>query len=186
MPPPTKLPMNFDPSQPLRLDRQERFAQEYVRTLCGARAARAAGYPSKSASQKGCDMLRHPAIVGRVHWLFQQETAAAGVSDKRIVEELVRIAFADIRRLYDVRGVLLPPNQWPDDVALAVSSVRNVQHGLAIKLASKDVALNLLAKWRGMFAADNAQQQGNVIVEIRTRGSNEQSSDLDIEVGDNP
>lgn len=42
---------------------------------------------------------------------------------QRIVDELERMAYADIRSLLDSDGNLLPPDQWPDDIAATISGI---------------------------------------------------------------
>lgn len=59
-------------------------------------------------------------------------------------EEDRRIAFADIRRLFDSNGELLPESQWPPEVAEAVESVQRWAGGFQITLKPKGRALGRL------------------------------------------
>lgn len=43
---------------------------------------------------------------------------------ERVREELRAIGTADIRKLYDAEGRLLPVQDWPDEIAKAVASVK--------------------------------------------------------------
>lgn len=49
------------------------------------------------------------AIKERERWCIEQ-----------ILAEVKALALVDIRKLYDADGALLPPHEWPDDVAKAV------------------------------------------------------------------
>src|SRR5580698_6404031 len=44
----------------------------------------------------------------------------AKASVKRIAQGLSRAAFADRRQLYDAKGRIKPPKDWPDDIAAVV------------------------------------------------------------------
>jgi len=81
-----------------------------------------------------------------------------------ILLELRRIGLADIRKLYDDKGELLPVAQWPVEVAKFVSSIEvnelfqgsgkekeHVGFVKKIKLWNKEKALELLGKNISMF-----------------------------------
>lgn len=53
--------------------------------------------------------------------------ARGGVTPKRVVEEIARIALCDPRLMFDAEGKMLPINEWPEDVARAVSGVDATQ-----------------------------------------------------------
>lgn len=79
-------------------------------------------------------------------WLRQDDFKAALALEEELDEldsDLTRqqliaayktLAFADIRRLYDESGNLLPPQDWPDDIAATIESVETVER----KLFEKD------------------------------------------------
>ncbi len=57
-------------------DRQRRFVAEYLKLLCGAKAARAAGYSSSRGRQQAYDNLRKPKIrrlVRRAMYLNERD-----------------------------------------------------------------------------------------------------------------
>lgn len=49
--------------------------------------------------------------------------ARAGVTPERVIQEIGRIALCDPRQLFDEHGQMRPVNEWPDDVARAVSGL---------------------------------------------------------------
>jgi phage terminase small subunit len=82
------------------------------------------------------------------------------VAADRLLLELARLGFSDIRRIFDGQRRLKRPEDWDDATAAAISSVevvtRNlgcgeVMHLYKIRLWSKNDALDKLAKHFGMY-----------------------------------
>lgn len=51
----------------------------------------------------------------------------AGVTPERVIQEISRIALCDPREMFDEQGRMRPINEWPEDVARAVSGVDATQ-----------------------------------------------------------
>jgi phage terminase small subunit len=84
----------------------------------------------------------------------------------RIQQEYARIAFFDIRRIYNPDGTLIPIKYLDDDTAAAISSIESIQElyrgkttGTTKKVKGFDKirALEGLGKIFGAFKADNEQ-----------------------------
>jgi len=83
---------------------------------------------------------------------------AAGVNAKRVMLELARVAFADVRQLYDEHGNMIPPHLMDDDTAATITAIdvevsmrgsgENAEPVITKKIrrADKMGALTLLAK----------------------------------------
>lgn len=56
---------------------------------------------------------------------------AEAIDPDRVMREAGRLAYSDIRQLFDGDGNFLPISQWPDDIARAVSSVEVVKKNVA-------------------------------------------------------
>jgi hypothetical protein len=97
------------------------------------------------------------------------------VGTRRIITEYSRIAFADIRGVFDSEGRLLPPHEWPDEVAAAVESVETQEKRLkgadgqfinewelVRKIRSHDKlrALEFLATWKRIAGAKRVEVTG--------------------------
>lgn len=52
---------------------------------------------------------------------------ADAIDPDRVLREAGRLAYSDIRELFDENGNFLPIKKWPDDVARAVASVEVVK-----------------------------------------------------------
>lgn len=101
--------------------RREVFAAEYVKSGDPQAAAAAAGYsPTRNA---GSMQLQNPEVRQKVTELNKQKLEAAGITAQRVMQELGRIAFLDIRRLYDENGDLIPIHKLDADTAAALASV---------------------------------------------------------------
>ncbi len=91
-----------------------------------------------------------------------REVLADAIDPDRVLREAGRVAFSDVRQLFDEHGRLKPVKAWPDDLAAAVSSFellrRNVDSGDGkqedvhkVRLWDKTRGLDLLAKHLGLL-----------------------------------
>lgn len=103
--------------------RQERFCQEYVTSLNGAQSAIKAGYSPKAASSESCQQLSKVKIQNRIAILQGKASERLSLTADRVLEELMRLAFVDLRLLYNEDGALKPMSEWPEDAARAVSAI---------------------------------------------------------------
>lgn len=107
--------------------KQERFVLEYLKDLNAKQAAIRAGYSAKSAEQQGSTLLADPKVSVVIRTRLEASTAKATLTVERLDQEIARLAYADLRKLYDADGRLLSPHEWPDDVAAAVAGTETVE-----------------------------------------------------------
>ena len=142
--------------------KQQRFIQEYLIDPNATQAAARAGYSQRAAYQQGYENLRKPAIAEAIADAQRQLAEQTGITAKRVKEELARIAFSDVRSLFDTTGSLRPIHKLNDDEAAAVASLEVVIKNAAagdghtdtihkIKVWDKTKALELLGKHFGLF-----------------------------------
>src|SRR5690606_26095302 len=62
-------------------------------------AAIRAGYSKKSAAQQGCALLKDPNVQKRVNELKHAREKTCAMSAMQVIEELARIASADIKTI---------------------------------------------------------------------------------------
>lgn len=148
------------PKQPTRLTEKQRlFCQEYLVDLNGSAAARRAGYSEKGARIAAQDNLEREDIREYLNALIKERSERTQVTADRVIAESARLAFSDLRKLFDDNGAMLPVQQWPDEMAAAVASVEvdelfegygpdKTQVGFTrkIKLWDKPRSLELLGK----------------------------------------
>lgn len=139
-------------------DKQRVFVSEYCKDFNAHRAAVAAGVSEKSARQRGYRWLQTDVVRAAVVAEIEARNRDNRVTVERVLRELARIAFADIRTVVTVdrNGVALRPSEsWSDDEAAAVAEVRETttQYGgsVSAKMHNKIEALNLLGKHLGLW-----------------------------------
>ena len=146
---------------------QKRFADEYLIDLNATRAYKVA-YPNckkdETASAAGSRMLGNVNVRQYIESKQKELEEKSGVTQQRIIEELAKIAFADIRKAYDKNGNLRPIQDLDDDTAGAIIGVESFEEydgrgddreyigdTKKIKMADKIRAAELLGKHLGMF-----------------------------------
>lgn len=153
---------------------QEQFCREYIVDFNASAAAERANYSGKTKGQVGWQLLQKPLIQERVRQLAAERAKKTDTTVERILEELARMAFADINDLFDEKGDLKPISQIPEDLRRAISSVEiealydgfgkdryQIGHTKKIKFWSKEKTLELLGKYRKMFT-DRIEHTGKV------------------------
>ena len=144
-------------------DRERKFVEEFIIDGNGTQAALRSGYSPASARTRSAQLLTKPAVIAAIANNREKVRERIGVTRDAIVDELRKIAFADIRNavkwgsspnisqtgdaIYPVE--LVPSNMIDDDTAGAVSEVSLTNTGVKIKMYDKKGALMDLAKIMG-------------------------------------
>ena len=153
---------------------QEDFCINYVRYKNATKAAKLAGYSPESARSIGSENLTKPAIMARIGELTIEMGQASYMDAEKVIRNLSLMANADIRKLYDDNGALLPVCDWDDDTAFAVTGLdveevkvmgMTIGEVKKIKMADKRAANVDLGKHFGIFEKDNKQKQTIVFVQ---------------------
>lgn len=122
------------------------------------------GTASEVAKQLGinrttvANILYKPTVHARVREIFESRFSEQNITGQRVMQELARVAFSDIRECFDLEGNLLPIHLLSADAAACISSVDTevVLRGRGddaepvlikkIRRVDKTPALNLLAR----------------------------------------
>ncbi|SDX63227.1 phage terminase small subunit [Collimonas sp. OK242] len=107
--------------------RQLRFIDEYLIDLNATQAAIRAGYSKKTAAEQGFALLRKPQIQQAIQVRQKELANKAGVTRERIVSELAKIAFCDMRKLFNGDGSMKLVADLDDDTAGALASVETAE-----------------------------------------------------------
>ena len=139
------------------------FINSYIEHRDAARAVRESGYfdgeddpHNEDVLKVAAEWLRNDIIVGEIERRLRVIATATAVTQAEIVDELRKIAFLDLRQLYDGAGNLKNIHELDDDTAHALMAFDVVQAGetgLVTKITAnnKMKALELLGKHRKMF-----------------------------------
>ncbi len=134
-------------------DRQRRFVEEYLVDLKAGAAAIRAGYSEKSAETLGARLRNLPHVRQAIEAAMDRRSRRTGITQDRVVAELARIAFADIRDFvnWDETGVTLRAARelGPQQTACVAEIVETPGKGLRIKLHAKPQALAALSRHLG-------------------------------------
>lgn len=104
-------------------EKRRKLALALGRGLSQEAAAIEAGY-SKSTAKARCSELANNEQVKLVTAYFtNQAMKAHGLTLDALMRQIQCIALSDPRKLYREDGTMLPPHEWPDDVAFAVAGV---------------------------------------------------------------
>lgn len=143
--------------------KQARFVEEYLIDLNGTQAAIRAGYSPKTAEQAASRLLSHVKVAEELKLAMDKRSARTEITADRVLRELGKIGFSDIRKLFTPGGSLLPVSDMDEDVAACLSSIeittRKVRGGSddevedvsKVRLWDKRAALVDIGKHLGMF-----------------------------------
>lgn len=157
-------------------EQQKRFADRYFETLNGCQSAIYAGYSEATAKQQAYNLLQEPEVEEYLSNLRNDLAEKTGITQERVLQEYAKIAFFDIREVFDVDGGLIHVKQLDDSSAGAIASIKSSEEWgeddegrkiitgtlKEVKIFDKIRALQDLGKHLGMFEKDN--QQGNKIL----------------------
>lgn len=107
--------------------KQQRFVDEYLVDLNASAAARRAGYSAKTAGQIGERLLKKVEVRQALAEAIKARRERTHITQDRVLRELSRIAFFDIRRLYNADGTLKRPDQLDDEAAAGLAGVDVVE-----------------------------------------------------------
>lgn len=164
--------------------KQERFVAEYLIDLNATQPAIRAGYSEKTATEQGSRLLTNVKVQEAIAEGQNKTAEKLEITKERIVDELAKIAFADIRKavrwgksridttsenaspnglgIYPVE--LVPSEVIEDDIAAAVAEVSLTKTGVKIKMHDKKSALVDMAKMLGFMVEkhDHTSSDGSM------------------------
>lgn len=144
-------------------DKQRRFVDEYLIDLNATQAAIRAGYSEKTAYSIGQRLLKNVEIQNSIQESMKSRSNKTGITADRVLSEIARLAFADLRKVFDENGCLRPIHELPDEVAAAISSIEvvttkipgsdpvEVEYTSKVKFWDKRGSLELLGKHLKLF-----------------------------------
>lgn len=169
--------------------KQQSFCIHYVENGGNASAAYRAAYNCSKMKQESVwnaahMLFKNSKVTVMVEVLLEEKRAAIKknyqVDEERLTKGYARIAFANVKDLFDENGNLKKIQDLPDDIAMALQSVEfvtksagagEVEHVTRIKLNDRLKALQDLGKSIDFFAKDNAgnKAQSNVVIVNETK-----------------
>lgn len=163
--------------------KQENFVLAYLQSGNATDAYRTA-YNAKGMKYgtiwvKASELLANGKIKVRLNELRKPVIEKAQLTLEKVINENAKIAFFDIRTLFDSNGNIKPVNDWDDNIGAAVSSIEveelyvgsgkdriNIGQTKKIKFWDKSAALDKLMKHLGGYEEYNKQQAISPILEL--------------------
>jgi phage terminase small subunit len=151
--------------------KQAAFVQEYLIDLNATQSAIRAGYSAKNAHKIASQLLGKTVVARAISEAKAKRTERTEITQDRVLHELYRLCFVDIRKAFDEHGNIKPIHELDDDTAAAIAGFEvqelNVAPGsppLGItkkfKLIEKKGSLELLMRHMGMLN-DKLKLQGD-------------------------
>lgn len=139
-------------------NKQKLFVQEYLIDLNATQAAIRAGYAINRASEQGHQLLQKTTVSAEIEKALAERSRRTGISQDRVIQELAKIAFVNIRDVVNDDAEILINADEADLAAVESLKVKIIptksgENGIEreVKLSSKLKALELLGKHLGMW-----------------------------------
>jgi len=171
--------------------KQRAFVREYLIDLNATQAAKRAGYSDKTAYASGAENLTKPQIASAIEAAMKLRAERTDITADRVLKELAKIGFSDIRKAIKWHSHLVNEEDNPDggdvaviktivtnqveligsadlddETAAAISEIsQNATGGIKLKLHDKRAALVDIGKHLGMFT-EKVEHSGQVQVTI--------------------
>lgn len=147
--------------------KQARFADEYIIDLNGTQAVIRAGYSHRGADVQAVRLLGDARIAARIAELQKKRSERTEITQDRVLQEVARLAFLDIRRAFKEDGSLKPVSEMDDDTAAAIAGIEVTEIAgtdlgviKKVRLSDKKGSLELLMRHLGMLN-DKMKLQGD-------------------------
>lgn len=110
-------------------DRQIKFCEEYVSCAFNAtEAAINAGYSKKTARSIASELLTKPNISAKISQLLDHKNKTIELTKERVLEEIAKIAFSDIKNAFNEDGTLKPIHMMDKGTSSIISSIEVEDH----------------------------------------------------------
>jgi len=156
--------------------KQEQFCNEYLIDLNATQAAIRAGYSKKTATEQASRLLINVKVIEYLNGLRSNLQKKTEITQQRVLDEYAKIAFFDIRRIYNDDGSLLPIKDIDDDSAAAIAGIEcfeeterageeTIVTGILrkVKITDKKGALDSICKVLGYNTPDKSQVEMAIV-----------------------
>ncbi len=136
--------------------KQKKFCDEYLIDLNGSRAYRAVygDVSEKTARANASRTLALANVKSYIEPKAKKNTDEAQLSAELVLREMGRIAFSDVRKLFDEADKLLSISDLPDEIAACIDTIEFDEKTGKLKkykLNSKVKGLEMLGRYFKLF-----------------------------------
>lgn len=146
----------------------QKFADEWLVCRNQAKAALAAGYAPRSVNIHATRVFNHPLVQEYIKPLLKELTEKTHLSAERVLEEIARVAFANLGDYYklDAKGKKFVIKELDELTKAQQACISEYAPGKHIKLHSKDSALDKLGKHFKLYTDIDATVNNLVIMPV--------------------
>lgn len=144
--------------------RQQRFVHEYIKDRKPGPAAIRAGFTKKNARVQGFNLLQIPHVRAAIDKALAAQEKRLDLSADRTLQEIAKLAFANIRGAFNDDGTLKDIKDIPPEIMSVIAGIDvdelfegrgsgREQIGVSkrIKTHSKTEALKMLGQYHKLF-----------------------------------
>ena len=140
--------------------KQAAFVAEYLVDLNATQAAIRAGYSERTAGSQGERLLKKVEVQIALAEAQQKRAERTEITADNVLAEIAKVAFSDVRKIFDSNGGLVRISDLDDAAAACVAGCDlvtvskgegEIEHVAKIKLADKLKALELAGRHLGLF-----------------------------------
>lgn len=159
-------------------DQQMKFCKEYMKDFNGTQAAIRAGYSKKTANEQAAQLLAKVSVQKYLETLKQKAAYKNEELTERIKNELIKLGFSNIQDFIEEDNEIKDLTTIPANHAACVESIKKTvtkfgdektggtKTSIQFKLHSKLDALEKLARYVGLYEADNRQRGAVITVNV--------------------
>jgi len=104
-------------------ERQKVFCAEYILDFNPTRAYLAAGFTGANPASKAYRILEKPQVQKEIKLQLKRRQEERKMTADRVIEELSKVALADIREIFDDDGNIINPKLMNDTLAASIASI---------------------------------------------------------------
>lgn len=98
--------------------------REYLVDLNATQAYVRAGYSENNADKHSHQLMRDPSVKAAIDKALLEREVRVEITADRVLKELYRTAFADMRQAFEEDGSLKPIHEIPEEIARAISAIQ--------------------------------------------------------------
>jgi phage terminase small subunit len=129
--------------------KQARFVTEYAIDLNSTKAAIRAGYSKKTAKQQGSRLLTNVDVSGEIQKATQARLRRLEITADKVLQEIAKMAFFDVRKLFASDGSLIPIHRLDSDTAAGIKGFELVEVEIPKRLLR---GIRFLGRLEGLYS----------------------------------
>ena len=136
------------------------FCKEYLVDLNATQAAIRTGYSEKTARSQGQRLLTNVDIQERIQKEMDERSERIEITADKVLDEIGKLAFGNIKNIYDKDGKLIPIQDLPDVISAMITEITQDNLGASedspairrkYKIADKKGSLEQLGRHLKLF-----------------------------------